>query len=79
MKREISHYIPFMAGFAGIGAVCAMLIGLTKFLGCGEMTMFNSYTKNTLVFYPEKCIGCEGVLVCPHSVFSVRRREGISQ
>jgi hypothetical protein len=33
VKREISRYIPFMAGFAGIGAVCAMLIGLTKFLG----------------------------------------------
>jgi hypothetical protein len=33
VKLEISRYIPFMAGFAGIGAVCAMLIGLTKFLG----------------------------------------------
>jgi hypothetical protein len=33
VKREISRYIPFMAGFAGIGAVCAILIGLTKFLG----------------------------------------------
>jgi hypothetical protein len=33
VKREISRYIPFMAGFAGIGAVCVMLVGLTKFLG----------------------------------------------
>jgi hypothetical protein len=33
VKLEISRYIPFMAGFAGIGAACAVLIGLTKFLG----------------------------------------------
>ena len=36
------------------------------------MTMFNSYTNNTLMFYPEKCIGCERCSeVCPHRVFSV--------
>jgi hypothetical protein len=33
VKREISRYIPFMAGFAGLGVICAILIGITKFLG----------------------------------------------
>jgi formate hydrogenlyase subunit 6/NADH:ubiquinone oxidoreductase subunit I len=34
--------------------------------------MFNSYNKNTLELYPDKCIGC-GVCVnvCPHAVFSM--------
>jgi hypothetical protein len=33
VKREIYLYIPYMAGFAAIGAACAMLLGLTKLLG----------------------------------------------
>lgn len=32
VKREIYLYIPYMAGFAAIGAACAMLLGLTKLL-----------------------------------------------
>ena len=36
------------------------------------MPLFNSYTVNTLKFYPEKCVGCERCTeVCPHGVFSM--------
>ena len=37
--------------------------------------MFNSYTKNTLEYYPAKCVGC-GMCwtVCPHAVFSHEAR-----
>jgi hypothetical protein len=33
VKKEIYRYIPFMAGFAVIGIVSAILYGLTRFLG----------------------------------------------
>jgi NAD-dependent dihydropyrimidine dehydrogenase PreA subunit len=38
--------------------------------------MFNSYDKNTLELYPDKCIGC-GVCVnvCPHAVFTMTERK----
>ena len=33
--------------------------------------MFNSYTENTLRFFPEKCINCRRCTeVCPHGVFA---------
>ena len=33
--------------------------------------MFNSYTENTLRFYPERCTGCGRCSeVCPHGVFA---------
>ena len=32
--------------------------------------MFNSYTRNTLRFFPERCINCRRCTeVCPHRVF----------
>jgi NAD-dependent dihydropyrimidine dehydrogenase PreA subunit len=35
------------------------------------MKRFNSYTENTLVYRPEKCINCGACTeVCPHGVFS---------
>lgn len=38
--------------------------------------MFNSYTKNTLELYPDKCIGCGMcVNVCPHAVFTMVERK----
>jgi NAD-dependent dihydropyrimidine dehydrogenase PreA subunit len=38
--------------------------------------MFNSYTKNTLELYPDKCIGCGMcVNVCPHAVFRMEERK----
>jgi Formate hydrogenlyase subunit 6/NADH:ubiquinone oxidoreductase 23 kD subunit (chain I) len=43
--------------------------------------MFNSYNKNTLELYPDKCIGCGMcVNVCPHAVFAMteRRSGGLS-
>ena len=33
VKLEIYRYIPFIGGSAAIGAVCAMVLGLTKLLG----------------------------------------------
>jgi hypothetical protein len=33
VKKEISYYIPFMAGFAVLGIISAILAGLTKLLG----------------------------------------------
>ena len=40
--------------------------------------MFDSYNKNTLELYPDKCIGCGMcVNVCPHAVFTmVERKSG---
>ncbi|HTY15654.1 MAG TPA: mercury methylation ferredoxin HgcB [Methanoregulaceae archaeon] len=36
------------------------------------MSLFNSYSENSLRFYPEKCVGCERCTeVCPHRVFSM--------
>jgi NAD-dependent dihydropyrimidine dehydrogenase PreA subunit len=33
--------------------------------------MFDSYRKNTLVYYPERCINCRRCIqVCPHGVFA---------
>lgn len=38
--------------------------------------MFNSYTKNTLELYQDKCIGCGMcVNVCPHAVFTMSERK----
>ena len=32
--------------------------------------MFDSYSENTLMFYPERCINCKRCTeVCPHGVF----------
>ncbi|CAJ37436.1 mercury methylation ferredoxin HgcB [Methanocella arvoryzae] len=38
--------------------------------------MFNSYTDNTLEYYPDKCVGC-GMCwnVCPHAVFGQEERK----
>jgi len=33
VKKEISRYIPFMAGFAALGIISAIITGLTKLLG----------------------------------------------
>lgn len=38
--------------------------------------MFDSYRKNTLELYPDKCIGCGMcVNVCPHAVFAMAGRK----
>ncbi len=38
--------------------------------------MFDSYNKNTLELYPDKCIGCGMcVNVCPHAVFAMVGRK----
>ena len=38
--------------------------------------MFDSYNKNTLELYPDKCIGCGMcVNVCPHAVFTMEARK----
>jgi len=39
--------------------------------------MFNSYVKNTLEYFPAKCVGC-GMCwtVCPHGVFGQEGRKG---
>ncbi|MCJ7532178.1 MAG: 4Fe-4S binding protein [Anaerolineales bacterium] len=37
--------------------------------------MFDAYKANTLLYNPEKCIGCEMcVHVCPHNVFIMQGR-----
>jgi len=38
--------------------------------------MFNSYQENTLMYFPDKCIGCEMCwTVCPHGVFAADGRK----
>jgi NAD-dependent dihydropyrimidine dehydrogenase PreA subunit len=40
--------------------------------------MFNSYTGNTLRFYPEKCINCRRCTqVCPHGVFGDGEKQAV--